>query len=202
MINILAILAFGLTGGIFYRLRGGGVKKKFLARTAARLLYFTPLAITILPGLIVIHELELNSVSATTAIVLMAVCWAGVVTGHGSYMDLGTSINPDNERLKPFMDFLMGTENEPSFWRDFIGLSLTGFIVTLPIGIALNSYIVMFSGLLKGIVYFLGFAFHKAGLEIPTTHGWTEWGEFFFGIVTYSAVGYAVVTYVDYISLI
>lgn len=120
--------------------------------------------------------------------VLLATYFA-TKTGHGSYMDLGTMPKPDNELLRYVLDLFM--ENTSNFTRDFIGLSLTGLLVTLPVGIAMANPLVAASGLLKAPAYWLG----QSLPSLPQLRGFTEWGEALFGAVVYASVFAGVVSY-------
>tara|TARA_Y100000034_G_scaffold34222_1_gene41937 strand:- start:11852 stop:12376 length:525 start_codon:yes stop_codon:yes gene_type:complete len=61
--------------------------------------------------------------------------YLGITMGHGSYMDLGTNTNIDNERFKPLLDWIFGVEPPVNFYRDFTGLALTGLAFSLPIAL-------------------------------------------------------------------
>ena len=60
--------------------------------------------------------------------------------GHGSYMDFGASPGKDNEFFAPLLDVLPGMSEEDggNLRRDFFGMALTGFALTVPVWGALE----------------------------------------------------------------
>lgn len=105
MIALVAIL-----GAFLRRAYGGGLgirKTWFLVPMAALAGYLAHLAGGPWLGL---------TVAAATA-----VYWS---MGHGSYMDMGTQPEPDNERFKYVLIYLFGEETKPSTLRDFVGMTL------------------------------------------------------------------------------
>lgn len=184
MPNLIAFM-----GAWLYRLRGG-LREGHINRTLTRILYWLPLAGII--AAMLAHALGFTWVMAGLSLTLAAICWLGVIMGHGSYMDLNG--NPhliDDEMLKKVLDLFYGREN--SYGRDYAGLCITGLIVTLPVGIAamidgfyFTGLLMIASGAAKGYCYDLGQRLPNNVLPDRLSHP-TEIGEVLFGLVTYNA---------------
>lgn len=99
---------------------------------------------------------------------LWAICGALAgfiwVPGHGSYMDMGTSEEPDDEFLRGFLSWLRLDEGE---LRDFIGMILIYSVFTIPIGIAgaflVSPMTLIFAtaGFWVGFTYWAAWRVHK-----------------------------------------
>ena len=113
------------------------------------------------------------------------------VTGHGSYMDLGTWTKwNDKEKTDIILDPIFGVD--PNFlqdgvkgnaWRDFCGLTITGIGVGIGTGAGLlltghyfAAFVITLTAALKGVAYKIGWTFFK---EHPTLVG--EYLTGFFG---------------------
>jgi hypothetical protein len=138
------------------------------------------------------------------ALLMAALGFVGLVVGWGSYMDLGTSPNKDNERLKPILDFLLGDDSDSggsngewhktivhdtAFRRDFLGLTLRGILFTLlmflPMAFVGVPYVAYFGLLLVGAVmaptyYLATLPVGRISKQVPHFNWGPELGEFLF----------------------
>lgn len=125
MLEILWIIA----GGILYRIRGGwlSLPSTFLGR----MVFCVPTGLFLwyLSGVWYLAPL------GTIAIFL------GILNGWGTFMDMGrtTDLNTDDD---PPIYWIVGREdNSRPFWqrwlRDFVGMSLRGVLICLPVGLLL-----------------------------------------------------------------
>lgn len=169
-IGLLILLT--VFGAFSYRARGMGddvMPGFFSNRTLRRAVFAVLIGMAAFAG----------GVGWQAALLIPVVVWAGVVLGHGSYMDLGTGNVPDNEKFKWFLDLIFGPEPPFSFKRDFVGLCLTGLLITVPAAAVTfyvghtESWIYAFVGIGKGLAY-------AVPLKLKM-HNFTEWGEFFWG---------------------
>ncbi len=166
----------GLIGAVLYRLRGGPSWGPKLPRPLDQIL-FSLVPCIVLPALYAFAHrpfLALESwpwIAGWLVAALWAVAWE--CSGHGKYMDLGTTVKEsDEERIGVLISWLHG--KVPEYWYDALGLALTGFVVTLGPGVyvavagdVLAGILLALTGLLKAPAYMLGFAISKAkGTEI------------------------------------
>lgn len=99
------------------------------------------------------------------AISVLVLTTAAVLTGHASYIDLGTvragALNaPADGRSDEWYGAWMPGSG---YWRDFAGLAISGLLITAPSGIAFaaegrtwQGIAILFSGVLKAVAYALG----------------------------------------------
>jgi|TARA_R110000787_G_scaffold37078_1_gene94411 hypothetical protein len=171
-IQIAAALILGVLGAFIYRFRGISSTKVppiLYSRTLRRVLS----ASVIVPGAYLAG-------AGLWALLAAPIAYYGIIAGHGSYIDLGTGAEPDNEVFDTLLDWIFGLDyiGANNFWRDFTGLALTGLLVTVPVAFlpGINwSYALI--GLFKPIAYQLS--------------GNTEKGEIGWGFAYASAIVFA-----------
>lgn len=182
-------LLWSIYGAVAYRIRGGWSAS--FNRTLGRLLFFVPLA-----SLIFFHALHSGLAlpwGLSLGVALSAICWIGIVIGHGSYMDLNNRPDlADDEAICWLLDFFF-ERGKASYGRDYWGLMITGLIVTLPVGAAaiidghyFTGAMLAISGGIKGAAYQSGYDVANDKLAIGIQGG-TEVGELFFGFCVYCA---------------
>lgn len=143
------IIIAALLGGVLYRARGMGLFS--LPRPAWQLLFAAPW------GLVV--YLALGPLAAFFVLVLTT---GGVLTGHASYIDLATvKAGASNAPKDGQIDEWYGTwiPWPGTFIHDFIGLAVSGLLITAPGGLALlvcgewRGALIALSGALKPLGY-------------------------------------------------
>lgn len=142
----------GVLGAIVYRVRGG--LSPALPRPFDQVLF------ALAYGAIV-YKASSRNIFWFLGILILTV--AAAASGHGQYMDLGVWPKVvEAERLDFIVQFIMGDDNYHNYWRDALGLAVTGIAITLPCGIALmflKNYLVggliALSGVLKAVAYML-----------------------------------------------
>jgi hypothetical protein len=92
------------------------------------------------------------------ALVIMGFVIAGISVGHGNVMDNGTNPERKQEWFEVYRDWLR-KKGVSERSQDFIGLSLTGLFVTLPVGIVLGNVFIALSGVLKALSYRVGYLY-------------------------------------------
>jgi hypothetical protein len=102
----------------------------------------------------------------------------GLSRGHGAYMDLAHTPEKDHDRIGAYQEepdfawlrwvFRDGTIAGSRYWYEFLALGVTGFVATLPPGVALailgdwtDGLILAVSGLLKAPAYAIGWTVAK-----------------------------------------
>lgn len=216
---LLAIVAFILSvgfGGIVDRaIRGGANKATSLGRVFAAMPKFSRLTISA-----ALQVAFLPFYYGTWGIIPLAlmgfifVLLVAATSGpHGNQMDLGKS--PEENEDVNYADKIFGREG---FWSEFWGLSLTGFVITLPMGIAMavsplfvpsaNTTLAILFGVIYSVIgWTKGACYHyaqKAKLTIPAL--WVpgpdeigrnpDGGEFIWGTVKYGTLGLLTLAYV------
>lgn len=161
------ILLLPIVGAYFYRMRGGLPPK--LPRPIDQILFSLPYGY-------IAYTLE----GYTIAIVVLVLTTLAVATGHGGFMDLGTW---EKDREEETLEFIIRKwkAHLAEDWYDFLGLALTGMVVSLPAGIVVAlSYPALgialaASGCLKSVAYLIPL---KLGIPKFTAIG--EWLTGFF----------------------
>ena len=129
-----------LIGSLLYRWRGSSLWTP--PRPVVQIFIALPF------GLLLHDRLLAVAVIGLTAIALCI--------GHGQYQSMG---RPDVTKDKSSVDFLINWlfKSDPaSFLHCFAGMALTGVLVTLPAGIALQNPVLAASGALKAVAYTIG----------------------------------------------
>ena len=134
------------------------------------------------------------STSFLAFLVCFLVAFLGKRTGHGQWMDLGTWDAPVSpESLDFLVFFILGKDSYKSYWRDFLGLTISGIFISLGCVISLlliNQYLlallVLLGGALKSVSYAIGFKVFKS--KYPTEVGEFLTG-FFAGIPIFYTIG-------------
>lgn len=182
-------LGVALTGALIFgylsRMCGGAPPK--LPLGLDQHLYAVPYAL--------VTYLALNVSGASVAIMAIGTFLAylgaflGKRTGHGQYMDLGSwESKVDPERLDSVVRLFWGPDintledtSKGNYWRDFTGLVVTGFLVSIVASLALlfTGHLllglgVLLGGAAKGVAYMIGW---KSPIGKPT-----EIGEFLTGV--------------------
>lgn len=144
-------LLIALVGSIIYRLRGWGPpppERWWKARPILQAVFAAAY------GAVAFH------VSPLAALIVIAVTTGAVLTGHASYLDLGTStrLPADGQTEEWYGRWIPGS----GYWHDFAGLAVSGLLITAPCGVALivGGYVwtgaaVLSSGALKAPAYSL-----------------------------------------------
>ena len=118
-------------GGVVGRMKGGWPDWLILPKIIKRLM---------MAGCYVL-ALWLAGVPFLAAVPLgILLPWWGIVMGHGSYMDFGASPGVDNEFFAPLLDqlpFMGEAEGQGNYFRDFVGMALTGIALTGPVALGL-----------------------------------------------------------------
>jgi len=197
---IIYLLLFAFVGAFMYRLRGAPWLD-FLFRPIKQVLYVSGLWITadISAGspYIVLEALANPFWDGTLYLADIAgvLSVGAVCLGHGAYMDLGSTENPEHidERpvgwiLRPFarlVDIAPG-----SFLYDAIGLTINGILMTLPFSIlfwatghTIAGFIALAAGASKTLAYLIG---RRTPLR---RFGATEVGEYLTGAFQWGLFG-------------
>lgn len=143
------VILAALAGAVLYRARGNGLWN--LPRPTWQALFALPYAAAVFWPL-----------GPLAAFVVLALTTGAVLTGHASYLDLGeaTRLPADGQSEEWYGTWIPwpGT-----YAHDFIGLAVSGLLVTLPAGLAcaaggdlLPAMILALSGALKAPAYALG----------------------------------------------
>ncbi len=179
------VLPFAILGGWISRMAGGGWPK--LPFGLDQHLYAIPYAAVCYP------------IAGWWCAAAYVGAFLGKRTGHGGYIDLGTSEKVRHHRADIFLEALRG--KIPEYWYDFIGLIITGIAVTLIPGLAVAVHssllwgsVLILSGALKAPAYAIGWrmdVFNKGPLDEPTAQG-----EFFTGFFGWGVLG--IITYLLY----
>lgn len=177
----LYALLIGLLGGFLRRCMGGAIHApKFITVGA---LAFVSAALC-----------EGTFLAQALVALFTAIYWA---MGHGSYMDMGTQDDPDNERFKPILDWLFGHEAKPSIRRDFYGMVLRYTVPAVPVAVifvlAGHSAAVWFPvvGVLIASAYLI-FSLNRDAIKHTKVwfDGFTSYGELAAGFIFYSLLFY------------
>lgn len=158
------ILIAAILGACLYRWRGHASKyKKYFPRPFNQIAFALPYALVALhaPWFVVL------------AVLIATTC--AILTGHGNFFNNKTyGKDPETTEfvilwLKPHI---------PLKLYKFIGMSITGLVITLPSGIATLNPLLAVSGVLKGVAYF--------------TTKTTEQGEYLTGALLWGSLAYIV----------
>lgn len=106
-------------------------------------------------------------------LVVLALTWAAVLSGHGRGMSIGEPMELGDEPETLEFPILWLEPYLPVYWYKALILAITGLAITLPAGLALMNPLVMASGLLKAPAYMIGRAISRKYS--------TQWGEFLTG---------------------
>ncbi|WP_373088793.1 hypothetical protein [Sneathiella sp.] len=180
--TILYTLLFALAGALLYRLRGAPWLD-FLHRPIKQMLYCGGWGAV---GYLLVPEWWF--------VLLAYVASVGAVSlGHGSYMDLGHTVKPQDidERpvgwiLKPFAK-MVGIDPTTTLY-DAIGLTLNGILMTLPFAILFwwhgdlaAGFVIFAAGASKTLAYYIGWSqYHRLSFG-KRSPGPTEIGEWLTG---------------------
>ena len=149
----MSIIA-AILGAIVYRLRGWSPplpERWWKRRPILQTVFALPYGI--------VAYLHSDPIIALFAFILTI---GAVITGHASYQDLGTSVRlPTDGQTDEWYGRWIPLEG--SYIHDFIGLMVSGLLITAPCGVVLVSsghlwagIAVLASGLLKGPAYAIG----------------------------------------------
>lgn len=161
--NILSIALMAIIGAIIYRLRGWGPKPPATApwwktRPLLQACFAIPFAAVAL------------SMDITAAIIVLVLTTGAILTGHASYIDLG-SIEPgsayspsDGNTEEWYGAFLPGA----GYWHDFAGLMISGMLISAPCGLAIlftgnlgHGLAIIALGTLKAPAYAIGWVAYE-----------------------------------------
>lgn len=203
---IFGLLCFAMLGGWISRMCGGGWPK--LPYGLDQWLYAVPHGIV---GYLATEKYGWWAVLGCLGAYFCAFLFKR--TGHGQYFDLGTTTKLlvkasgklNVERVDFIVSWLMGPdpntvrEGPGSFRRDYLGMCVTGILLSLGTSIALftGAYwqlalIVLSAGATKGLWYYIGTFLEKANIRAFGLVRYNEWGEAQFGYWDYWAVGFAI----------
>ena len=147
---MISALIAAIIGGALYRVRGMGL---WPSRPWWHLAFALPYGLT---------AWSYSSVYVGVAVFLLT--FGAVVTGHASYIDLGTvedgspSMPADGKQDEWYGGWLPWH----GYWHDFAGLVVSGILLTASCGLALVAYghwsgaLVLVSGALKPVAYAFG----------------------------------------------
>ena len=192
--QITATLLAALAGGYVFRVRG--VDEITLgSRTLERMIFTLPF-----PLVAAYHYLDDGlRISGSVFVITAALTYLAVVTGHGSYFGLGRNkkITSDDEKLAPVVRFLVPKRYGEETWAyQFVGMTIRGTVVTLIAGAMVLDWRVALSGSAMGMLYELSWRTPwslKGNKWIPETKArFTQWGEWYFGAVTWAALAWSV----------
>lgn len=184
-----ALAAFALLGGIIWRVRGGlwsGLGSKEIWRAVFTLPFMYA---------VIFFSHRHYHISEISLLMLIGICAFGVTfgaisTGYANFQDMGTWKGTDHPPnwlekiifpLKPHMS---------KYWYDFLGMTLSGLIVTLPAGLATMNPVLALIGCFKSVAYATGWKIYPngTGRGITGFNQATEIGEFLSGIIFWGAV--------------
>lgn len=147
--------------GVFSdRIRGGWPNDKFLDFTGDR---FAALAIRSWPfaaiAAVVLWPMSWEYVAIGTFLTFALTC-AGMSMSHGPQYDLYKS-DPATERTNIFSR-ITAAIGLKGFWAEFVGLGLTGVLITLPLGLAaiygghiMAGVLIALAGFVKSLSYWV-----------------------------------------------
>lgn len=182
MFTSLQFILLALLGGLTNRIRGGLFN---LPLTFGRIIHSVPFGVVmgaLLNG-------WLSGVLAAIGLFL------GLLNGWGSFMDMGRNTIQYNKDNPPICWIVGKEDNTKPFYkrwrRDFIGMSLRGVWLYLPISLLLklNTHIPLWTcllGLAMSVFYEIDAQMNDRGLS-EFTREWRKLigSEFFFGTYTY-----------------
>ena len=148
----MKILLLAIFGSVLNRWRGMAHKwKKYFPRPAPQILLSMPFAY-----ISYMHD----SVFWWKSILVWIATTLTFLTGHGGFMDLGSWAKPrDDETIEIAIKWLRYKMDE--YWYDVLGLTLLGFLHTLPLAIAiLNPWCVLLTPATP-IAYMIGHWVYK-----------------------------------------
>lgn len=164
MMNIAAVIIAAFLGAVIYRLRGKGI---WPGRPWWQIAFALPFALVAIGP------------AWWVALIVLATTTGAVLTGHASYMDLG-SVAPgsDSAPQDGKSDEWYGAwlPIKPGYWHDFAGLVISGLLISGSAGIALivggriyTGLAVIACGALKAPAYALAWAAYRrwGGDPIP-----------------------------------
>jgi len=147
---MISALIAAITGGALYRVRGMGL---WPSRPWWHLAFALPYGLA-----------AYQATSTSISIIVFALTFGAIVTGHASYIDLGTvkdgaaNMPADGEQDEWYGAWLPWH----GYWHDFAGLAVSGILITASCGLALMAYghwsgaFVLVSGALKPVAYACG----------------------------------------------
>jgi hypothetical protein len=147
---MIGTIITAIIGGALYRVRGMGL---WPSRPWWHLAFAMPYGLA-----------AYQATSTTISIIVFALTFGAIVTGHASYIDLGTvkdgaaNMPSDGEQDEWYGGWLPWH----GYWHDFAGLAISGVLITASCGIAIMAYghwsgaLVAASGALKPAAYAIG----------------------------------------------
>lgn len=182
MLSLISIASAAGLGAFIYRARGAGWSWWPIERPWNQLIVSLPF----LPLALIAFGVEWFGIGVALGLLVLGTVTAGM--GHGDYMRLtrhseGHAVK-DEEEVGIILKWLFPSLSigGSRYWYEFVGLSLTGLIVTLPVaivlavqGFILAAILCFMAGFLKGAAYELGWRVNP--------NGGTDYGEWFFGAV-------------------
>lgn len=118
----MSVVFYAILGGILRRGFGGGLP--------------TPRIVELVAMAVLAGWLAYLSGGLVLGVIMAILTVPFWTMGHGSYMDMGMSPKPDNERFKPIVDWLVGKDDQTSTKRDFVGMTVRYTIPAMPMAIA------------------------------------------------------------------
>ena len=133
-------LLMPITGAFIYRMRGGMPPR--LPSPIDQMLFALPYG-----------YVAYAAHGWLAGLIILAITTLAIRKGHGDDMDLGLMPDSDPE----WYDFIIGWRHKiPSaYWRDVIGLTVSGLSYTIPAGIVTMNPFLALSGALKAPCYML-----------------------------------------------
>jgi hypothetical protein len=182
----LLILA-AMCGLAVYRLRGSDDSPP---RPIMQLTFCLPYALIALLSVSSTHGL-ISGVGC--GIVVWIASTLAISTGHGNFQDLGTWLKPTSSET---MEFIIRWAKPllPGFWYDGLGLALIGLLVTIPCGLAVQSWCVALSGALEAPAYIIGYLLTKKQTVKWQGMAGTEIGEMLTGFFLWGALAFWVIS--------
>lgn len=195
--DYLYIILLSLLGAVIYRVRSSEIGTPHPSEQMAFCLIFA--------GLFYVYEVPLSQ-----AIIAYVVAVIMTLKGHGDSMDLGWYKNAKPSEREWYNFMIKRWEDKLSpYWYDFLGLVISGLVITLFPGLILSFFdpivgiLVGLSGALKGVAYMIGWLiqpdFDKRQ-KLKLKWGWfeitnaTQWGEFFTGLFIWGFCAKFIVT--------
>lgn len=190
-VKVLVPFILAALGGFVYRLRGGLPVLKSIPRQVKRLLCIVPLV-----------GISLLVAPLWVSLALGLGTFFAISLGHGTYMDLGT-FEGKEDRVQS-LDWIVSLFFGPNpntlragpgnYWRDAFGLALTGFVVTLPLGLVLGYYVGPLLGFFTSLIGFIKWPMYHIGQKfsipfLPGAERGIEVGEWLFGFALWFLTG-------------
>ena len=144
MINTLLM---AIAGACLYRHRGAAYKyKKYFPRPFNQIAFALPYAYCV--------PMLWGYWSFGVALIVLVSTTLAVLSGHGNFFN--NDVDP-RSREPETTEFLIrwALPYIPMRLYKFIGMCITGLAITVPCGIATGSALIAFSGVLKGVAYYV-----------------------------------------------